>query len=173
MRKSLLPALLILASCSTAAEKRVDIVLRNDSLVTPMVSVEASVWIPPSADAARAARLLESSGTSVSVSESTPEGVRLTIAGAPGIDMRMLNVVRDPRAVAWSWRRQIERPHATSGTDQMWRIPAHRSAAQWSTLQLEMAAIAVPRPTARMKLRRTASCGNRAFITVASMNCCE
>ena len=64
------------------------------------------------------------------------------LAGSAGIDLRILNVVRDPRAVAWSWQRRVERPHATNGTEQMWRIPAHRAAAQWSTLQLEMAAIA-------------------------------
>jgi len=33
-----------------------------------------------------------------------------------------------------------ERPHAAGG-DEMWRIPAHRSGAQWSALQLEIAAI--------------------------------
>ena len=64
------------------------------------------------------------------------------LVGAPGIDLRMLNVVRDPRAVAWSWSRHVERPHATAGRSEMWRVPAPRSAAQWSTLQLEMEAIA-------------------------------
>jgi small-conductance mechanosensitive channel len=57
-------------------------ILRNDSLVSAPVSVEASVWIPPTADAARAARLLEGTGTTVSVAESTPEGVRLSVSGA-------------------------------------------------------------------------------------------
>ena len=64
------------------------------------------------------------------------------LAGAPGIDLRMLNVVRDPRAVAWSWTRHVERPQATAGREEMWRVPVPRSAAQWSTLQLEMEAIA-------------------------------
>jgi Sulfotransferase family len=64
------------------------------------------------------------------------------LVGAPGIDLRILNLVRDPRAVAWSWTRHVERPHATSGTDEMWRVPVPRSAAQWSALQLEMEAIA-------------------------------
>ena len=35
---------------------------------------------------------------------------------------------------------------------------------------LPMAAIAVRRPTARRNLRRCASCGKSAFISVASMN---
>ena len=63
------------------------------------------------------------------------------LAGCPDIDLRVLNVVRDPRAVAWSWGRHVERPHAVAGTDQMWRIPAHRSAAQWTALQLEVEAV--------------------------------
>ena len=56
-------------------------ILRNDSLVSAPVAVEATVWIPPKADAARAARLLESTGK-VSIAESAPEGVRLTVSGA-------------------------------------------------------------------------------------------
>ena len=56
-------------------------ILRNDSLVSAPVAVEATVWIPPNADAARAARLLESAGK-VSIAESAPEGVRLTVSGA-------------------------------------------------------------------------------------------
>lgn len=64
------------------------------------------------------------------------------LVGAPGIDVRIVNVVRDPRAVAWSWARHVERPHATSGAEDMWRVRAPRSAAQWSALQLEMEAIA-------------------------------
>jgi small-conductance mechanosensitive channel len=73
----------------TGAEQRVVIpnerltagILRNDSLVSAPVAVEASVWIPPKADAARAVRLLESAGKT-SVAESTPDGVRLTVSGA-------------------------------------------------------------------------------------------
>ena len=84
----------------------------------------------------------EVTGSRVVVDASKGPALGQALAGAPGIDLRMLNVVRDPRAVAWSWSRRVERPHATAGGEQMWRIPAHRSAAQWSALQLEMAAIA-------------------------------
>jgi len=84
----------------------------------------------------------EVTSSSVVVDASKGPALGLALAGAPGIDLRMLNVVRDPRAVAWSWQRHVERPHATSGADQMWRIPAHRSAAQWSALQLEIKVIA-------------------------------
>jgi sulfotransferase family protein len=83
----------------------------------------------------------EVTGSRVVVDASKGPALGQALAGAPGIDLRMLNVVRDPRAVAWSWSKQVERPHATGGGEQMWRIPAHRSAAQWTALQLEMAAI--------------------------------
>jgi hypothetical protein len=81
-------------------------------------------------------------GATVVVDASKGPALGQALAGAPDLDLRMLNVVRDPRAVAWSWGRQVERPHATAGTAEMWRIPPHRAAAQWSALQLEVTAIA-------------------------------
>ncbi|MCW2797905.1 sulfotransferase [Nocardioides sp.] len=84
----------------------------------------------------------EVTGSRVVVDASKGPALGQALAGAPGIDLRMINVVRDPRAVAWSWKRHVERPHTTSGAQQMWRIPVHRAAAQWSLLQLEMEAIA-------------------------------
>jgi GT2 family glycosyltransferase len=83
----------------------------------------------------------EVTGSSVVVDASKGPALGQALVGAPGIDLRMLNVVRDPRAVAWSWSRHVERPHATVGNAEMWRIPAHRAAAQWGALQLEMTLI--------------------------------
>ncbi len=83
----------------------------------------------------------EVTGSRVVVDASKGPARGQALVGAPGIDLRMLNVVRDPRAVAWSWSRHVDRPHATDGNAEMWRIPAHRSAAQWSGLQLEMTMI--------------------------------
>ena len=84
----------------------------------------------------------EVTGAQVVVDASKGPALGQALRGASTIDLRMLNVVRDPRAVAWSWNSRVARPHATSGTTQMWRIPAHRAAAQWSALQLEVEAIA-------------------------------
>lgn len=83
----------------------------------------------------------EVTSSEVVVDASKGPALGQALAGAPGIDLRMLNVVRDPRAVAWSWKRRVERPHAVAGPEEMWRIPAHRAAAQWSMLQLEIEAI--------------------------------
>lgn len=87
------------------------------------------------------AAVAEVTGCDVVVDASKGPALGLALAGAPGIDLRFLNVVRDPRAVAWSWNRQVVRPHAVGGGEQMWRISAQRAAAQWSALQLEMEAI--------------------------------
>ncbi len=81
-------------------------------------------------------------GSEVVIDASKGPALGQALTGAPGIDLRILNVVRDPRAVAWSWNRRVDRPHVTAGDAQMWRIPAHRAAGQWSALQLEMEAIA-------------------------------
>jgi small-conductance mechanosensitive channel len=58
-------------------------VLRNESLVDPPVKPEVSLWIAPDADAARAVTVLaEATDAAVSVAESTPEGIRLSLSAA-------------------------------------------------------------------------------------------
>lgn len=53
--------------------------------------------------------------------------------------MIMVNLVRDPRGVAYSWsRRRHERPMAGAGRRDMWSIGVGRSGAQWAVLQAEM-----------------------------------
>lgn len=95
----------------------------------------------------------EVTGARVVVDASKGPALGQAIAGAPGVDLRMLNVIRDPRAVAWSWQREVSRPHDQSGADQMWRIPAHRAAAQWGALQLEMAVMTRRSEVAGAQLR--------------------
>lgn len=88
------------------------------------------------------AAVAEAAGASVVVDASKGPALGQALAGAAGIDLRILNVVRDPRAVAWSWSRRVVRPHATAGREEMWRISARRAAAQWTALQLEVEAMA-------------------------------
>ena len=84
----------------------------------------------------------EVTGATVVVDASKGPALGAALAGAADIDLRMLNVVRDPRAVAWSLTRRVQRPHATSGSDEMWRIPVHRASAEWTALQVEVEVIA-------------------------------
>ena len=101
----------------------------------------------------------EVTGSDVVVDASKGPALGQALAGAPGVDLRVLNLVRDPRAVAWSWSKVVERPHVSSGSsgssagEEMWRIPPHRSAAQWAALQVEMHAIAGLGGTPSARLR--------------------
>ncbi len=57
-------------------------ILRNDTLETDAVGLEVHLWLAPEADAERAlASLREQTGQTVTVAESTPEGVRLSVGG--------------------------------------------------------------------------------------------
>ncbi len=58
-------------------EKLASGVLRNDSIGGAPLAVEASVWIAPDADPARA---LAAVGEGGSIAEATPEGMRLVVA---------------------------------------------------------------------------------------------
>jgi len=85
----------------------------------------------------RAVAEVTGSDVVVDASKGPAHGVALT--GAASYDLAMLNLVRDPRAVAYSWsRRALARPQAGGDPDEMWRISPARSAAQWSGLQAEL-----------------------------------
>ena len=63
-------------------EKLASGILRNDTLVDGAVGLDVHVWLPHTADAGRAVELLrEATGQSVTVAETTVEGVRLAVGG--------------------------------------------------------------------------------------------
>ena len=63
-------------------EKLASGILRNDTLIDGVVGLDVSIWLPPTADAARAVEaLVEETGQSVTVAESTAEGIRLAVGG--------------------------------------------------------------------------------------------
>lgn len=82
----------------------------------------------------------------VDASKGPAHGLALALTAGvdPGYDMSMVNLVRDPRGVAYSWsRRQTSRPQASGEAGaEMWRISAERSALQWAALQSEMSLMA-------------------------------
>lgn len=85
----------------------------------------------------RAVRAVTGCDTIVDASKGPAHGVAL--AGAESYSLSLLNLVRDPRAVAYSWsRRRLTRTQAIGGPDEMWQVSASRSAAQWSVLQGEI-----------------------------------
>jgi small conductance mechanosensitive channel len=78
-------------------------VLRNDSIRTPTVAVEVSVWLAPDADEAQALKALEArEGVHARVAEVTPDGVRLLVMGKPGPPSERLAREAELRALALS-----------------------------------------------------------------------
>ena len=74
----------------TASDQRIVIpnerlaggILRNDTLESEGVGLDVAIWLPLEADAGRAAAALrEATGHTVTVAETTPEGVRLAVGG--------------------------------------------------------------------------------------------
>ena len=60
-------------------------ILRNDSIRSPTVAIEVSVWLAPDGDEARALEALRAlDGIRARIADSTHEGVRLLVMGEPG-----------------------------------------------------------------------------------------
>lgn len=77
------------------------------------------------------AGVLEVSGAEVVVDASKHASTALVLRTAPGIDLKVLHVVRDSPAVAYAWTKRIPRPEAAPGEYMAsWR-PA-RTVAQWT-----------------------------------------
>jgi small-conductance mechanosensitive channel len=63
-------------------EKLASGILRNDTLGAGVVALDVHIWLPATADAGRAVRVLEEdTGQTVTVAEVTVEGVRLAVGG--------------------------------------------------------------------------------------------
>jgi small-conductance mechanosensitive channel len=59
-------------------------ILRNDTLVVDVVSLDVSIWLPPAADVERAlAALHDETGQEASVAEAVAWGTRLAVGGDP------------------------------------------------------------------------------------------
>jgi hypothetical protein len=54
------------------------------------------------------------------------------LAGMRDVDLRVLHLVRDSRAVAYSWQRHVSRPEIHWTEQEMRRYPAWQSASQWN-----------------------------------------
>jgi small-conductance mechanosensitive channel len=73
-------------------------VLRNDSIRSPTVETEVSVWLPPDADAEKALAAIEAAGARGRIAEVTPEGVRVLVMGEPAVPSERLAREGDLRA---------------------------------------------------------------------------
>lgn len=76
-------------------------IIRNDSIRSPTVATEVSVWLAPDANEAAALESLRAiAGLRARIAESTHEGLRLLIMGEPGPPSERLAREADLRATA-------------------------------------------------------------------------
>jgi hypothetical protein len=80
------------------------------------------------------AALAAHTGDAVIVDSSKLPPYGVLLSGLPGIDLRVLHVVRDPRAAAFSWRRRRSLDGGSLDGDQrlMTRHPVWKAAVLWS-----------------------------------------
>jgi len=71
------------------------------------------------------------SGCDTVVDSSKFSGYGLMLTSVPGLDVRVVHLVRDSRAVAFSWARKKVRPESPGRMEYMPRLPAARCAAYW------------------------------------------
>ncbi len=76
--------------------------------------------------------VLEVSGAEVVVDASKHASTALVLAATPGIDLKLLHVVRDSPAVAYSWTKEIARPEAGPGEYMATWSPA-QTALHWTS----------------------------------------
>lgn len=86
------------------------------------------------------------SGADVVVDASKSTAQLFALRRIAGLDLRVLNLVRDSRGVAHSWSKaDIRKPQSADG-DVMGTYPPHRLAVLWATLQLESAFLRAAAP---------------------------
>jgi hypothetical protein len=88
------------------------------------------------------------SGAEVVVDASKSTAQLFALRRIEGLDLRVLNLVRDSRGVANSWNKAgVRKPQSTTG-DTMGTYAPHRLAVLWSALQLECAVLGAAAPHA-------------------------
>lgn len=71
------------------------------------------------------------SGASVVIDSSKHSALAHCLRWSPGLDLRVVHVVRDARGVAYSWTKTVPRPE-TDGAEEMTRYSPARSALLWN-----------------------------------------
>ncbi len=106
--------------------------------------------------------ILDVSGADCVVDASKWPAQALALSSAP-IDLRVINLVRDARGVAYSMGKRQNRPHAVAGTE-MERRGSAEAAARWMVCHAETALLAaVGTPLARMDYEDLVASPRRAI----------
>lgn len=94
----------------------------------------------------------EVSGAEVVVDSSKHASYAFLLRRVPGVDVRLVHLIRDARGVAYSHMKKVERPEVTAGRELMARATPGRSGVRWlayNALFHLLSAAGVPR--ARMR----------------------
>jgi hypothetical protein len=94
------------------------------------------------------------SGAEVVVDSSKHASTAALLRRTPGVDLRIAHLVRDPRGVAHSWSRIVERPDVVHGAGEMARLGTRRAAARWGSTNLLFEVLRVAehaRPSMRLR----------------------
>jgi len=81
------------------------------------------------------------SGASVVVDSSKHSSLAFCLRHQDDIDVRVVHVVRDSRGVAYSWTKEMDRPHSGADRQQMTRYSPIRSALQWDADNVSLAVL--------------------------------
>lgn len=73
------------------------------------------------------------SGAALLVDSSKHASTAALVRNVPGVSARVAQLVRDPRGVAWSWAKTVERPDTVEGRSEMARVGAARIALRWQS----------------------------------------
>jgi hypothetical protein len=91
------------------------------------------------------------SGSPVVIDSSKHASLAFCLRTSPGIDLRVIHMVRDSRAVAYSWSKIVDRPEADAGS-QMSTYPPASAAMRWNLQNSALQLLAqLGTPTLRVK----------------------
>jgi hypothetical protein len=87
------------------------------------------------------------SGAELIVDSSKHASTAALLSRVPGVEATVVQLVRDPRGVAWSWSKRVARPEATAGPSEMARLGPVRVALRWQAYNQLLAFLRSPGPS--------------------------
>jgi hypothetical protein len=111
--------------------------------------------------------IAEVSGCPTVVDSSKHASLAFCLRWQAGLDLRVIHVVRDSRAVAYSWTRQVSRPDAATDSFMTTYSPA-TAAGQWNTQNSALALLAREQvPTLRVRYEDLVAEPGATLATIA------
>jgi len=97
------------------------------------------------------AAIQQVSGAPVVIDSSKHASLAFCLRSSPGLDLRVVHMVRDPRAVAYSWSKVVDRPEAPPGS-QMSTYTSASAALRWNLQNSALQVLAqLGTPTLRVR----------------------